>query len=141
MHTLDGYDVRGAVLGLVAQHLKPSAFLKATTPVSDGAFRRLAQKVDLELLARFAKADCHGRARRLRLLGDGLVPRARARARRRARGRRRRSCSAAHLLALGVPPGPRMGELLRQIYEKQLDGEVTTLDEGLALARRLLEPV
>jgi hypothetical protein len=36
-------------------------FKKSPTPVSDGAFRRLAQKVDLELLARFGKADCHGR--------------------------------------------------------------------------------
>src|SRR4030095_14759967 len=46
-----GFDVRGTVLGLVAHHLKPSAFRKAQTPVSDGAFRRLAQKVDLQLLA------------------------------------------------------------------------------------------
>ena len=29
--------------------------------VGDGAFRRLAQKVDLELLARLARADCRGR--------------------------------------------------------------------------------
>ena len=29
--------------------------------VGDGAFRRLAQKVDLELLARLAKSDCLGR--------------------------------------------------------------------------------
>ena len=64
------------------------------TPVSDGAFRRLAQKVDLELLARFAEADCHGRAGDLRLLGHGLVPRARPHARRRDTRRPRRSCSA-----------------------------------------------
>jgi hypothetical protein len=31
-----------------------------------------------------------------------------------------------------------MGEILRQIYERQLDGSVTALDEGLALARKLL---
>jgi hypothetical protein len=30
-----------------------------------------------------------------------------------------------------------MGELLRAIYEQQLDGRVTSLDEGLALARAL----
>ena len=36
-------------------------FLKAGN-VGDGAFRRLAQKVDLELLARLAKADCLGRS-------------------------------------------------------------------------------
>ena len=40
-----------------------------------------------------------------------------------------------HLLALGVQPGPRMGEILRAVYEQQLDGTVTTVDEGLAFAR------
>ena len=43
-----------------------------------------------------------------------------------------------HLLDLGVPAGPEMGTLLKKIDEKQLDGEVTTLEEGIALARTLL---
>ena len=36
-----------------------------------------------------------------------------------------------HLLELGVEPGPRMGEILRRLYEQQLDGHVQTIDEGL----------
>ena len=44
-----------------------------------------------------------------------------------------------HLLALGVPPGPRVGAILKQIYERQLDGGITTLDEATAAARKLLE--
>ena len=43
-----------------------------------------------------------------------------------------------HLLALGVPPGPRMGEILKQVYERQLDGEVRSVEEGVAEARRIL---
>jgi tRNA nucleotidyltransferase (CCA-adding enzyme) len=39
------------------------------------------------------------------------------------------------LLALGVKPGPRMGEILRAVYEKQLDGSVTTVEEGITFAR------
>ncbi len=84
MHTIDGFDVRGQVIGLVAHHLKPGMFYKAGN-VSDGAFRRLAQKVDLELLARIARADCRGRIGRLRLLRHALVRRTCARARRGAR--------------------------------------------------------
>jgi tRNA nucleotidyltransferase (CCA-adding enzyme) len=137
LHSIDGYDVRHAVLGLVAQHLKPSAFQKAPTPVSDGAFRRLAQKVDLELLARFAKADCHGRGgtfdcsamdwflNRARALGIEHAPPAPL-----VMGR--------HLLDLGVPPGPGMGTILKAVYEKQLDGEVKTLEEGLDSARTFI---
>jgi tRNA nucleotidyltransferase (CCA-adding enzyme) len=137
VHSLDGYDVRRAVLGLVAHHLKPSAFKKSPTPVSDGAFRRLAQKVDLELLARFAKADCHGRTGAFDCSAmDWFVERARALGVEHAPpaplvlGR--------HLLALNVAPGPEMGKLLKQIYERQLDGEITTVDEGLAVARELV---
>jgi tRNA nucleotidyltransferase (CCA-adding enzyme) len=61
IHTLDDVDVRRQVLGLVAEHLRPSAFFKAQDTVRDGAFRRLAARVDMELLTRFATADCHGR--------------------------------------------------------------------------------
>jgi tRNA nucleotidyltransferase (CCA-adding enzyme) len=43
-----------------------------------------------------------------------------------------------HLLDLGVAPGPKMGEILRTLYEKQLDGEITTLEEGVECAKRLL---
>ena len=38
-----------------------------------------------------------------------------------------------------VPPGPRIGELLREVYERQLDGEVTDVEGARELARRLLE--
>jgi tRNA nucleotidyltransferase (CCA-adding enzyme) len=137
VHTLDGYDVRRAVLGLVAHHLKPSAFRKSATPVSDGAFRRLAQKVDLELLARFAKADCHGRSGDFDCSAmDWFLDRARA------LGVEHQPPAplllGRHLLELGVAPGPRMGEILRQIYERQLDGEVQTLEHGLSVARTLI---
>jgi tRNA nucleotidyltransferase (CCA-adding enzyme) len=137
VHTIDGFDVRRAVLGLTAHHLRPSAFHKSATPVGDSAFRRLALKVDLELLARFARADCHGRTGHFDCSAmDWFVDRARALGVEHAPpaplvlGR--------HLIDLGVAPGPDMGKLLRQIYERQLDGEITTLDEGIEVARAIL---
>jgi tRNA nucleotidyltransferase (CCA-adding enzyme) len=137
VHSLGGYDVRRAVLGLVAHHLKPTAFFKAATPVSDGAFRRLAQKVDLELLARFARADCHGRGGTFDCTAmDWFVERARA------LGVEHRPPAplvlGRHLLELGVQPGPAMGALLKRIYERQLDGEITTLEQGRAVAEALV---
>jgi tRNA nucleotidyltransferase (CCA-adding enzyme) len=137
IHSLDGYDVRRAVLGIVAHHLKPTMFFKAPTPVGDGAFRRLAQKVELELLAQFAKADCHGRAGTFACDAmDWFIERARA------LGVEHQPPApfllGRHVLALGIPPGPRVGELLKAVYEKQLDGQVTTADEALAELQRLL---
>ena len=44
-----------------------------------------------------------------------------------------------HLLALGVPPGPRMGVILKAVYERQLDGNVKTIEDAIAAARDILE--
>ena len=136
VHSLQGYDVRREVLGMVANHLKPGMFCKAQPPVGDGAFRRLAQKVDLELLARVARADCEGRGggfdcsamdwfvQRARELGVEHAPPAPL-----VRGR--------HLVDLGISPGPALGEVLRQVYERQLDGSVADFDAAFALAREI----
>lgn len=42
------------------------------------------------------------------------------------------------LLALGLRPGPRVGELLRRLEDARLEGEVGTREEALALAGRWL---
>jgi tRNA nucleotidyltransferase (CCA-adding enzyme) len=136
VHSLHGYDVRRHVLGIVANHLKPGMFAKADPPVGDGAYRRLAQKVDLELLARVAKADCEGRGggfdcsamdqflERARRLGVEHAPPEPL-----VKGR--------HLLALGVKPGPAVGQVLKQVYERQLDGSAADFESAMALATEL----
>ena len=43
-----------------------------------------------------------------------------------------------HLIELGVKPGPAMGGLLKAVYERQLDGEITSLDEAMAAAKVLI---
>ncbi len=138
IHTLDGYDVRRHVLGLVANHLKPGMWRKARDGVGDGAFRRLARKVDLELLARLAKADCLGRTGEFDCSAmDWFLERARV------LGVQHEAPKplllGRHLLELGMPPGPRVGEVLRQVYERQLDGEIRTLDDGKTAARALVD--
>ncbi|HYB94817.1 MAG TPA: HD domain-containing protein [Vicinamibacterales bacterium] len=134
INSLDGFDVRRQVLGLVAEHLRPMAFFKARETVTDGAFRRLAQKVDLELLVRFARADCRGRTGAFDCSGiEWFFERAKS------LGVEHRPppplLLGRHLIELGVTPGPRMGEILRAVYELQLDGAVTTLDQAMREAR------
>jgi tRNA nucleotidyltransferase (CCA-adding enzyme) len=136
VHSIDGFDVRGQVVGLVANHLKPGMLHKAPQ-VGDGAFRRLARKVDLELLARVARADCRGRTGTFDCSAmDWFL--ARARELDVAHRAPDPLLLGRHVLALGVPPGPRVGEILRQVYERQLDGEVTSVEDGVAMARRML---
>jgi len=64
IYTLDGFDVREQIIQLVRYHLVPGEWYKAQAkgqPVGDGAFRRLARKVEPDLLYRVAKADSLGR--------------------------------------------------------------------------------
>jgi tRNA nucleotidyltransferase (CCA-adding enzyme) len=137
IHSLDGVDVRKEVLGIVAHHLKPGMWHKVREEVGDGAFRRLAQKVNLELLAIVAKADCTGRTGQFDCSAmDWFLDRARA------LGVEHRPPTrlvlGRHLIPLGVAPGPAMGRLLQAIYERQLDGDITTTEEGIRLAREML---
>jgi len=145
IHTLDGYDVRAQVIALVRDHLKPGEFYKKRDEVSDGAFRRLARKCELDLLYRVAKADSLGR-------NADWVPRekwydAEAQEWFIERARELDVTSQAptpvllgrHLLEMGMQPGPRIGEITRAVYEMQLDGRVKTLDEARVVVKELLE--
>jgi tRNA nucleotidyltransferase (CCA-adding enzyme) len=138
VHSMDGYNLRQQVAGLVAQHLKPGAWYKVRDEVGDGAFRRLAHKVDLELLARVAKADCLGRepGRFDCTAMDWFLERARA------LGVEHRPpppiLLGRHILALGIPAGPRVGEVLKRVYDLQMDGHVTTLDDAVDAARLIV---
>jgi len=137
VHTMQGYDVRRQVLGIVANHLKPGMFYKADPQAGDGAFRRLAQKVDLELLARVAKADCEGRGGGFDCSAmDWFVERARA------LGVEHQAPKplvlGRHLLDLGMKPGPAIGQVLKEVYERQLDGTVASFEDAFALAREIV---
>jgi tRNA nucleotidyltransferase (CCA-adding enzyme) len=141
LNTIDGYDVRRQVLALVADHLAPGHFHKSFlkgAQVSDGAFRRLAQRVEPDLLYRVARADCLGRTgdfkpdamewfrahvNELHIPVKAPEP----------------ILMGRHVLALGLQPGPRVGQITRAVYELQLDGQVTTLDEAIAAAQKLVE--
>jgi tRNA nucleotidyltransferase (CCA-adding enzyme) len=138
VHTLLGYDLRGQVLALVAHHLKPGQLYDERERVSDGAIRRLAAKCEPDLLYRVARADCVGRR-------PGVFEpvamewfRERVRALDVARRAPEPILRGRDVLALGVPPGPRVGRIVRAVYERQLDGAVTSADEARAEARRIL---
>ena len=144
VYTLDGYDVRAQVIALVRDHLKPGEFYKKRDEVSDGAFRRLARKCELDLLYRVAKADSLGR-------NADWVPRdkwytAEAQEWFIERARELEVTSQApgpillgrHLLEIGLQPGPRIGEITKAVYEMQLDGRVTSLDDAKAAAEKIL---
>jgi tRNA nucleotidyltransferase (CCA-adding enzyme) len=142
--TLEGYDVRAQVVALVRDHLKPGEFYRTRGEVTDGAFRRLARRCELELLYRVAKADSLGR-------NAPWVPREKwftaeaqewfiARARELSVERRAPAplLMGRHLLEMGLKPSPLVGEIQRAVYEMQLDNRVRTLEEAKAAALELM---
>lgn len=137
IHTINGFDVRHHVVQLVVNHLKPSHFYKDRDRVSDGAFRRLAEKCDLELLYLVSKADALARGPASESSAqEWFIQKARALAVEHAPPKP--ILMGRHLIQIGMAPGPRMGKILQAIYEQQLDGKVTNLDEALEAARSML---
>ncbi len=142
--TLGGYDVREQVVQLVRYHLKPGEYYKAKSPVGDGAFRRLARKVEPDLLYRVAKADSLGRnpewlpkekwfdsdaqewfiakVRELEIEKKAPEP----------------ILMGRHLIELGMDPSPQFKKILDAVYEMQLDGHITDLDAAVEKARELI---
>lgn len=147
VYTLDGYDVRGQVIELVRYHLMPGMFYKAKPPVGDGAFRRLARKVEPDLLYRVAKADSLGRypdgdrskmvfgseaqewfiekARSLNVESEAPKP----------------ILMGRHLLELGIQPSPQFKQILNEVFEMQLDGKIGDLEEAMIAAKNLIAAV
>ena len=145
--TLDGYDVRNQIVQLVKYHLKPGEYYKANSknPVGDGAFRRLARKVEPDLLYRVAKADSLGRN------PDWLPPEKRfgseaqqwfiekVRELQIEQKPPEPILMGRHLLELGLEPSPQFKKILDAVYEMQLDGKIADLDDAIREAKKLLK--
>lgn len=142
--TLNGFDVRDQIVQLVRYHLKPGEYYKAKSPVGDGAFRRLARKVEPDLLYRVAKADSLGRnpdwlpkekwfgseaqewfiekVRELQIEKKAPDP----------------ILLGRHLIELGLEPSPKFKQILDAVYEMQLDGKIVSLEEAREAADGML---
>lgn len=142
IYTLDGYNVRDQIVQLIRYHLKPGEFYKSRP--GDGAFRRLARKVEPDLLYRVAKADSLGRnpewlpkekwfkaeaqewfiekVRELSVEQEAPKP----------------VLMGRHLVELGLRPSSLFKKILDAVYEMQLDGRITDLDEAIEEAKKLI---
>ena len=143
IHTIGGYDVRSQVVALVRFHLKPGEFYKSKP--GDGAFRRLARKVEADLLYRVAKADSLGR-------NADWVPRdkwfgseaqewfiERVRELEVENSAPKPILMGRHLIELGMSPSPKFKRIIEQVYELQLDGKISDIDSAIAEARKMID--
>jgi tRNA nucleotidyltransferase (CCA-adding enzyme) len=129
--TLNGYDVRAQVLPLVEYSMTPAEWFERHNEITDGNMRRLSGKCEPVLLWKLARSRGQREAaawlkERMCALGVKNGPPAPL-------------LLGRHLLDMGLKPGPRIGEITRAVYEMQLDGKVSTEEEALAAARRLID--
>jgi tRNA nucleotidyltransferase (CCA-adding enzyme) len=127
-----------AVVPLVVEHQKPYDLYKINA--SDRVVRRLARRVGrIDRLARVSKADANGRpplarqdpdpatvwllerAKELEVVDKKPTPLVRGR----------------DLIDIGIQPGPIFKNILSQCEEAQLDGEITSHEEGVKFAREV----
>jgi tRNA nucleotidyltransferase (CCA-adding enzyme) len=135
VHSIAGYDVRSQAMALVGEQLEPVTLYRERERSKDGDFRRLAQRVEIDLLYRVAKACAlAGGTVESKDAVEWFIERARSLAV--EHGPPPPLLQGRHLLDIGFEPGPKMGQVLRRVYELQLDGKVTDLDEALAAAKR-----
>lgn len=139
--TLDGYDVREQIIQLVRYHLTPGMFYKNKPGV--GAFRRLARKVEPDLLYRVAKADALGRNPEWMPKEKWFKAEAQEWFIERVRELNVETKApdpillGRHLIELGLKPSKEFGDILKAVYELQLDGKITNLDDAITEANRL----
>ena len=146
LYTINGFDVREQVIQLVRYHLKPGEFYKANAKqaIGDGAFRRLARKVEPDLLYRVAKADSLGRNPEWLPLEKRFGSEAQEWFIERVRDLKIEKrppepiLLGRHLIELGLEPSRQFKTILDAVYEMQLDGKVNTLDEAVEAAREIL---
>jgi len=139
--------VREQIVQLVRYHLKPGEFYKQRENLGDGAFRRLARRVEPDLLYRVSRADTLGRnadwippekwfnavpqewfierAKELAVETEAPKP----------------ILLGRHLIELGLKPSPVFGEITKAVYELQLDGKVADLEEAIREAKSIIKTI
>ena len=134
----DDRDLIEQVTTLVKEHLRPVQLFKVREQINSGTIRRLALRVRIPELVLLAKADYLGQApskeqRASFEAGDWLLAEAE---RMEVRDEAPRPLlMGRHLLAMGMSPGPEMGEFLSQAFEKQLNGDLQTEDDAISWAK------
>ncbi len=143
IYSWNGFDLRKTVLSLIRCHHRASELWQNRDVLTKKAFNRLAADVygEIEMVVLLDAAD---RAGRSKAPIEGLDEEARwllntFEELHVTRESIRPLIMGRDLIDMGVDPGPGMGKILDELYQKQLDNDFETKEEGLKIAERLLK--
>lgn len=143
IHSKNGYDLRKNVLRLIRCHHRASELWQNRDVITKKAFNRLAADVngEIELLVVLDAADRAGRDEtpiksldrqgkwllnkfeELHVSSESIKP----------------LIMGRDLLKLGVKPGPKMGKILKKLYQLQIDDEFRTKKQGIEKAKEIIK--
>jgi len=137
----NGYNLRKTVLMLIRNHHRASELWQNRRALTRKAFNRLAADTngEIELLAFLDAADRGGRKEKIMtgLDREGRWLLDKFRELDVSKETIRPLIMGRDLLKLGVPPGPGMGRILKELYKRQLDNDFQTKGQGLRIAKTL----
>ncbi|MCP2519696.1 HD domain-containing protein [Candidatus Aminicenantes bacterium AC-335-A11] len=141
IYSWNGYDLRKMVLILVRTHHRSTDLWQNRHNVTRRAFNRLAADVEgeIELLILLDAADRAGRYEELidDLDEQGKWLFKKFEELRVSKETIKPLVMGRDLLKLGFSPGPKLGKILKKLYEMQLDNEFQTKEEGIKLASKV----
>jgi len=126
------HDFIDSILPLVEHHLKPSQFYKGKA--KSKAFRKLAIKVNIEELVVVAKADFLGRKTEASLEGvyhAGVWMLEQAKKLKVENKPLETLLQGRDLIDLGLKPSPQFKKMLENLYNLQLEGNISEKEEAL----------
>ena len=126
------------VKSLVKEHLRPVQLYKSRNQINSGTIKRLALRVSIPDLVLLARADYFGRTfspknKQLFKAGEWLL--IEAKKMNVHKNAPQPILLGRHLLELGMLPGPKMGIILRNAFEKQLNGDLEKEEDAIAWAK------
>lgn len=132
------------VVSLVVNHMRPTFLWKEATKgetlkAMNRSVRRLAREVRLDRLARVVWCDKAGRPPKPKVSPEADWLRERAAELGTVTKGPEPLLKGRHLMVLGLQPGVVFGSILKEAFERQLDGDILDMEGALAYAKAKVE--
>ncbi len=139
----NGFNLRQIVPALIRCHHRLAELWQNREVVTKKAFNRLAADVygEIELLVCLDAADRAGRKARplQRIDKEGRWLLRKFEELNVSKETIKPLIMGRDLIKIGVAPSPRMGNILKKLYQAQLDNEFETKEQGLKLAEKIIK--
>lgn len=125
-------DIIEMVEKLTEYHMHPLQMQREVTPKG---VKKLASKVDFEKLMLLHSADMGGKG----IEYNKIYIETAVEIYKNVKNQIKPLINGKDLILMGVNPGVKMGEYLKEIYEAQLDEQFLTYDDGIIFAKKVVD--